>query len=63
MLKKKTYTKRIIIRANGSTLLEIPADIRDELGLKHLDEVELRTVGNDRILVMKKNNGGHTREN
>lgn len=54
MLKKKTYTKKIIIRANGSTLLEIPADIRDELGLKHLDEVELRTVGNDRILVMKK---------
>jgi antitoxin component of MazEF toxin-antitoxin module len=54
MLKKKSFTKKIIIRSNGSTLLEIPADIRDELGLKHLDEVELRTVGADRILITKK---------
>jgi len=54
MLKKKSYTRKITVRKRGSTLLEIPADIRDELNLKHLDEVELRTVGDDRILITKK---------
>jgi len=54
MLKKKTYEKKIKVRNNGQASVIIPAEIRDEMGLKNLDTVCVTTIGNDRILVKLK---------
>jgi bifunctional DNA-binding transcriptional regulator/antitoxin component of YhaV-PrlF toxin-antitoxin module len=51
MVKKKTHHKKISRYKDGRTRIDIPSDIRDELDLKDKDPADIKTIGNDRILI------------